>query len=103
MYKELLKKKYKPVLKHSFSCMQKLKREKKALIRLLSMRKFGKFRYEVCKVCKKQVDKLDHESTIVSFTRPPQTNDSYTEWKGYWAHKKCRRLLSALDGWKKGL
>ena len=45
MYKDLLKKKYRPVLKHSFSCMKKLKREKEVLLRLLSNKKYRNYRF----------------------------------------------------------
>src|SRR3989344_3678814 len=70
IYKNLLKKKYKPVLKHSYSCTPKLKREKEAAMGLLSLKKFRKFRYKKCKVCNKKLDSLGKDFTIVSFTRP---------------------------------
>ena len=40
MYKEILKKKYMPILKHNYSCISKLKTEKGAIMRLLSLKKF---------------------------------------------------------------
>jgi len=55
MYRNLLKKKYKPVLKHSFSCLNSLKRKKSAVERLLTMSKFKKFRYQRCYICKKKL------------------------------------------------
>ena len=50
-YKNLLRKKYKPVLEHNFSCMPKLRREKEAAMHLLSLNKFRKFRYKKCGIC----------------------------------------------------
>ena len=57
MYKDLLKKKYKPVLEHKFSCLEKLKQNKEAVLRILSQKKFKRFRYIKCHVCKKYIDK----------------------------------------------
>lgn len=98
-YKNLLKKKYKPVLEHNFSCMPHLKTQKEALLRLLSMSKFRRFRYEKCKICKKQLDKLGENYTIVSFTRPSKIG---FEYKGISVHKKCSKKVKNIEGWKKG-
>ena len=101
MYKELLKKKYKPVLKHSFSCLDKLKREKEAVMSLLSLKKFKKYRYKKCDVCKRNLDKLSDKNKIVSFTRLSPTNKGYYQWDGVWAHKKCSPKVKIPKGWKK--
>ena len=58
MYKDLLKKKYGPVLEHNFSCMKKLESEKQTIMRLLSNKKYNSLRYIKCPVCKSKVDKL---------------------------------------------
>lgn len=101
LYKDLLKKKYKPVLEHSFSCMKKLRREKEAILRLLSQKKYKKYRFEKCAVCKRLLDKLDEKNKIVSFTRPSPTNEKYYEWNGVWTHKKCAYKFKIPTGWKK--
>ena len=41
-YRDLLKKRYTPVLKHGFSCLPSLKKEKEAVLRLLSLKKIWK-------------------------------------------------------------
>lgn len=102
IYKNLLKKNYKPTLEHNFSCLKKLKIQKSAIMRLLSMSKFKKFRYENCVICKKQIDKLSDKSTIVSFTRPSLRNKKYFEWKGIWSHNNCEKKVKIPEGWKKG-
>ena len=99
-YRDLLKKKYKPVLEHNFSCIDKLNREKSAVMRLLSLDKFKRFRYEKCSVCNKQVDKLSDTSTIVSFTRPVPDRNAY-EWNGLHVHKKCEKSVTIPEGWNK--
>ncbi len=101
MYKDLLKKKYKPVLSHSYSCLEPLKREKSAILGLLSLKKFKRYRFEKCYVCKKKLDKLHNENLIVSFTKPSITSKGYYEWKGYWAHRKCASKVKTPEGWKK--
>src|SRR3989344_4741710 len=58
MYKNLLKKKYMPVLEHNYSCLKKLKREQTAVLRLLSLNKFRKLRHKKCSVCKNLLDTL---------------------------------------------
>ena len=103
MYKDILKKKYKPVLKHGYSCIPKLNIEENALMRLLSLNKFRKFRYKQCSVCNKKIDSLGNEFTIVSFTRPIVFKGRKVyEYKGYYAHKKCKSKVNAPNGWKKG-
>ena len=99
LYKDLLKKRYKPVLKHPFSCMNKLKKEKEAVMRLLLLKKFKKYRYEKCNVCKRNLDKLSEKNKIVSFTRP-LSNGNY-QWEGVWVHKACSSKVKVPDGWKK--
>ena len=101
MYKDLLKKKYYPVLEHKFSCMGKLKGKKETIMGLLSSKKYNSFRYIECSVCKSKVDKLSDYSTLVSFTRPCKDNSKYTEWNGVWTHNKCRLNVRIPEGWKK--
>jgi len=100
IFRDILKKKFKPILEHGFSCLSKLRTDKKALMRLLSLSKFKPFRYGKCSVCKKSVDKLSKKSIIVSFTRP--TSKGAVEWKGYWAHNICKKKVKTPKGWKKG-
>ncbi|MEK6827962.1 MAG: hypothetical protein AABX78_01300 [Nanoarchaeota archaeon] len=103
MYKSLLKKKYKPVLKHSYSCIPKLKREKEAIMRLLSLKKFKKFRYKKCEVCNLKLDSLGKEYTIVSFTRPVISKGKKVyEYKGFRVHKRCKNKVITPEGWQKG-
>ena len=103
MYKELQKKKYKPILKHSYSCIPKLKREKEAIMRLLSLKKFGKFRHKICSVCNKKIDSLEEDFTIVSFTHPITFKGKKVyEYKGVYAHKKCKHKVNIPDGWERG-
>ncbi len=101
IYKDLLKKKYKPVLKHSFSCMRGVRRDRDAVMRLLSARKFRPFRYESCDVCKKQCDKLSKKSGIVSFTRRSETHKGFFNWESVWAHTTCKKKVKIPEGWKK--
>ncbi|MBI2125508.1 hypothetical protein HYV87_05255 [Candidatus Woesearchaeota archaeon] len=102
MYKELLKKKYKPVLEHHFSCLSSLKREKEAVMRLLSMKKFKKFRHKLCTICKKKIDTLGEDYTIVSFTRPSEfKGQKVYQYKGISVHKKCKRKVLTPEGWEK--
>ena len=67
MYKDMLKKRYKPILKHSYSCIPKLKREKEAVMRLFSLKKFNKFRYKKCNVCSKKLDSLGRDFYYCKF------------------------------------
>src|SRR3989344_476198 len=90
MYKDLLKKKYKPVLEHSFSCIKKLKIEKEAVLRLLSHKKYFKYRHVKCNVCKKYLDKLNEKNKVASFTKKIKVNDKICyQWDGVWVHRKC--------------
>ena len=101
MYKDLLKKKYQPILEHNFSCVPKLKREKAALLRLLSMKKFKQFRYKRCDICKISLDSLGKSYTIVSFTRPSKLNgEKVYEYKGISVHKSCKKKVKVPSGWK---
>src|SRR3989338_3649896 len=64
MYKDLLKKRYRPVLEHNFSCMEKLRRDKSTIMKMLSDKKYKRHRYKKCAVCKKS---LDNRKNPVSF------------------------------------
>ena len=102
LYKDLLKKRYMPVLEHNFSCMKKLKKEKETILRLLSRYKYKKYRFMKCNVCKKYLDKLDEKNKIVSFTRPINENKKISyQWEGVWAHKKCSSRVKIPAGWKR--
>jgi len=101
MYKELLKKRYKPVLEHNFSCIERLKRDKATIMRMLAHRKYKRYRYKKCAVCKKLLDKLNEKNKIIGFTRPSLANNKYFEWKGVWAHKNCKSKVKIPEGWKK--
>ncbi len=102
MYKDLLKKKYKPVLKHSYSCMKKLRVEKETILRLLSQKKFGKYRYEKCKICKKFIDKLNNKNALLSFTREARfKGKTCYEMKILRIHRKCQSKVKIPSGWKK--
>ena len=101
MYKALLKKKYKPVLDHNYSCSEKLKKEKLTILGLLSQNRFKKYRFEKCHVCKKALDKLSDKNIIISFTRHSRESKNFHEWKGYWVHKKCKLGAKIPEGWKK--
>lgn len=100
MYKDLLKKKYKPVLEHNFSCMDKLKRNKSTIMRILSQKKYRKYRYIKCPVCKKDVDKLNDKGTIVSFTKKME-GKTYYQVECIWTHRKCKAKVKISEGWKK--
>ncbi|HEA46556.1 MAG TPA: hypothetical protein ENH99_02125 [Candidatus Pacearchaeota archaeon] len=101
MYRDLLRKKYKPVLKHNYSCLDKLKKEKSVILGLLSQKKYRKYRLEACYICKKNLDKLGDKSEIISFTRSSKENKNFQEWKGYWIHKKCKSNAKIPKGWKR--
>lgn len=101
-YKDLLKKRYKPVLEHGFSCLPNLKREKEALLRLLSLKKFRKFRYRTCPICKKKLDSLSKNYTIASFLRPSEFNGRKAyEYKGISVHRGCKKKVPTPHGWEK--
>ena len=103
MHKDILKKRYKPILKHSYSCIPKLKLEKEAVMRLFSLKKFNKFRYKKCNVCGRKLDSLGRDFTIVSFTRPIERNGKkFYEYKGIQLHKQCKHKVIVPTGWKKG-
>jgi len=101
IYKYCLKKRYKPVLKHGFSCIPSLKREKEAIMRIVSLPRYKKYRYLKCSVCGRKLDSLGKEYSIVSFTRPCTKDKGYVEYNGIYAHKKCKRKVAVPDGWKK--
>ncbi|MBI1935461.1 hypothetical protein HYS31_03390 [Candidatus Woesearchaeota archaeon] len=100
IYKYCLKKIHKPVLRHGFSCTLSLKREKEAIMRIVSLTRYKKCRYLKCTVCGKKVDSLGKECSVVSFTRPCG-DKGYVEYKGIYAHKKCKRKVAVPDGWKR--
>jgi|SRR3989344_982851 len=102
MYKDLLKKRYKPVLEHNFSCTKKLKSEKEALLRILSQKKYKNYRFLKCKVCNKNLDKLNPKSKIVSFTKEiTEKGKVYYQWSGIWVHKRCAKKVKIPKGWVK--
>ena len=102
IYLDCLKASHKPILEHNFSCMSKLKVEKDVILRLLSQRKYGRYRFEKCIVCKRSLDKLSNKSVIVSFTKPIKHNGKTCyQWKGVWTHRKCSSKVKIPKGWKK--
>jgi hypothetical protein len=101
IYKDCLKKRYKPVLEHGFSCISFLKREKEAVMGILSLTRYKKYRYIKCNVCGKVLDRLGKEFSIESFTRPYKDKGSF-EYQGIYIHKKCKNNVSTPKGWKKG-
>ena len=104
MYKNLLKKKYKSVLEHSYSCLKKLKREQAAVLRMLSLSKFRKLRHKKCSTCRKLLDTLSNKSIIVSLTRPSghmHNGQKTYEWKGFWVHNACKKNFKNIVGWKR--
>lgn|SRR3989338_408932 len=101
-YRNLFKKRYKPVLNHGFSCLPSLRREKEAVMRLLSLKKFRKFRYRRCEICKKNFDSLGKKYTIVSFLRPSKFKGQKAhEYKGVSVHEKCKKRVHIPLGWEK--
>ncbi len=103
-YKYCLKKRYKPVLKHGFSCIPSLKREKEAIMGIVSLPRYKKFRYKKCTVCEKTLDSLGSGYSIVSFTRPSPSGDKgYVEYNSIYVHKKCKRKVAVPEGWEKGI
>lgn len=100
-YKNLLQKRIKPVLEHNFSCVKKLRTEKEAVLRILSQRKYTKYRSKKCNVCKKSLDSLSKDSYIMSYTRPSQLRKTFHEWNAVWVHKRCRTKVQIPKGWKK--
>jgi len=100
MYKDLLKKRYKPIIDHKASCIKNLKTRKEAIMRLLSLKKFRKLRYIKCNICKRNLDELSNKSTIVSYMRPTPDKKFY-EYVGVWAHKSCGKKVKIPEGWKK--
>lgn len=101
LYKNLLKKKFKPILKHSYSCMEKLMREKDAILRLLSQKKFKEYRFERCYVCKRLLDKLNDKNKVVMFSKKSEKNKKYYEIKLFGIHGKCESKVKTPEGWEK--
>ncbi len=99
-----LMKKYKPILQHSFSCINSLKRDKAAILIILSKKRYKKHRYTQCNACRKVLDKLGDDSTIASFTKKSKImGKKVYEWKGFWVHEKCRKKVKAKTGWEKAI
>ncbi len=102
LYLNLLQKKYRPVLKHSFSCISHLKRDKEAVLRLLSIPKFKKYRLKNCIVCKEKVDTLSKDYAIVSFTRPSYLKGKKVfDYQSVQVHSGCKRKVKIPKGWNK--
>src|SRR3989338_1285970 len=102
MYKDLLKKRHNPILKHSYSCIISLKREKEAVMRLLSLKKFRRYRYKKCEACKKSIDSLGKQFKSVILTRPVNFNGKkFFELDGIDAHKQCESKKKIPEAWKK--
>ncbi|MEK6850675.1 MAG: hypothetical protein AABX85_03820 [Nanoarchaeota archaeon] len=102
LYKDLLKKRFRPVLEHNYSCMPKLKREKDAILRILSDKKYKKYRFIKCLVCKKHLDKLNNKNKVISFIKPIKNEGKiYYQWKGFWVHKSCVSKAKIPKGWNK--
>ena len=99
-YLDILKIKYKPVLEHNFSCIDKLKNEEKALLRILGSKKYKKFRYEYCEVCKEPADKLDKKTEFFCFTKK-LIEGKCSQVNGFSVHKKCYKKAKVPEGWNK--
>ena len=92
----------KPVLEHNSSCIKKLRTEREVVLRILSQKKYKKYRYLKCNVCKKELDKLSKKSKIVSFTKPIEVKEKvYYQWEGVWTHKSCASKVKIPTGWKR--
>ncbi len=100
LYRYCIKKKYKPVLNHKSSCIPSFKREKEALMRILSLSRYKKFRYEKCAVCGKKLDSVGNDFAVTGFIRPYKDHGSF-EYKGIHIHKKCERKVIVPEGWEK--
>ena len=101
MYKDILKKRYKPVLKHGFSCMTSLKIEQEACLRILSLKRYKIYRYKKCQVCGKSLDKLSNKSVVVVFKRLIKNHKAY-QLKFIDAHRSCKKKAITPKGWDKG-
>ncbi len=98
IYRDLLHKKYKPTLHHSFSCMKKLQIEKEVIFRIISQKKYEKFRYKICPICKKRLDSISDKSVIIALTKQSSVNNYY-ELKTIWTHKLCKKKFIIPLGW----
>jgi len=48
------------------------------------------------------LDKLNNNSVIVSFTKKVKVKDrDYYEWRVIWVHRKCRAKVKLPAGWQK--
>ncbi len=99
MYKQMLKQKYKPILEHNFSCIKSLKRDKAAIMRLLSQSQFKRYRYVKCYICQRIMDKLSKNNTIVCFTRISAVNKKLHELNMVRVHNNCKRKVKIPKGW----
>lgn len=102
LYRNCLKKKYKPALEHNFSCMPKLKRNHQAVMDLLSDKKFRKLRYKKCQVCKLKLDTLDDRNPISTFKSQRLTTGRFKGYqiKTYRTHKHCQKKLKPPEGFE---
>lgn len=100
VYKDVLKKDFKPTLDHSYSCIGTLVREKKALIRVLSLPRYKEDRYEKCPVCKVLMDKLDEKGVVLFMLTKPLKNGN-SQIHIIRCHEKCKLKFKIPKGWKK--
>lgn len=71
-------------------------------MRLLSAKKFRRYRIKKCRVCKKPADTLGKEFDIVGFIRPTLHNKKKAyEWSGAIVHKKCGKKMVTPEGWQR--
>ena len=96
-----LKKKFRPILEHGYSCIEHLKRKKTTLMRLLSQTKYKRFRFKKCSVCKKNLDTLGKDYTLTSFTKPLKERKRYSQLELISSHKKCQRKVETPEGFSK--
>ena len=101
IYKNELKK-FHPVLDHKISCIPVLKRQKAAIFHLLGDKKFKQYRYEPCDVCKKQLDTLDDNNKLTTFSsKKPSGKTTFYQMLSYRTHKTCKKKLSIPEGFEK--
>ena len=101
IYLDLFKKKYKPILEHSYSCMPSLKRELATFNSVLSLSRYKKYRFQPCDICKKPYDDLGYDAApIIGFIAKEAKNNFY-EWRSVHTHAKCRRFVKTPEGFKK--
>ena len=98
LFREYLKKRFKPLLEHGFSCIEGLKRQKAVLMRLVSLPKYKRFRFKKCPVCKNEMDKLGEDYMITCFTEPTEKKKKYYKMEIRSSHTKCKSKLNAPKG-----